>query len=57
MVEDIADRLRSAAADTAIPADARVLMAEAAGTIEILRIMVGIREEIEFEDMPAKGRA
>ena len=52
---DILERLWAAAAK-ADPVDAPLLL-EAAKTIETLRTLVGIREEIELEDEEPQGHA
>ena len=57
--EDITIRLTVAALDAAAfdPAEIEALMREAVTTIELLRVMVGIREEIELEDIEPEGNA
>lgn len=56
---DLADLLDQAAeAPTELtPEQAAFLLREAAQMIRDLRILVGIREEIELEDIEPKGRA
>lgn len=57
--EDITIRLAMAALDTqdVDPADMEALLREAIKTIELLRVLVGIREEIELEDIEPEGNA
>ena len=57
--DDILIRLRAAATGVSdmLPTDVEALLIEAAETIETLRVLVGIREEIELEDMPPEGNA
>ncbi|WP_029073604.1 hypothetical protein [Kaistia adipata] len=55
--EDITIRLALAALDTedVDPAELEALLREAITTIETLRVLVGIREEIELEDIEPEG--
>jgi len=57
-MDDIIARLTDAGMKRA-EADPEIadLLAEAAEAIRDLRVLVGIREEVEFEDMPVAGRA
>lgn len=56
---DIVARLKSAAygADDMLIEDIEALFNEAAKQIETLRILVGIRQEIELEDAEPEGNA
>jgi len=56
---DIVLRLRDLAhqVDDVPVRDIVTALREAAETIETLRVLVGIREEIELEDMPPEGNA
>lgn len=56
---DILDEMREAAnglEDVPVE-DIEALLRRAIETIETLRVLVGIREEIELEDAPPAGRA
>ena len=57
--EDITIRLAIAALDPEVfdPAEIESLLREAIATIELLRVMVGIREDIELEDIEPEGNA
>lgn len=52
---DIVDRLRMAASFAASD-ERRALLIDAAEAIETLRILVGIREEMDLEDTEPEGR-
>ena len=56
---DLIDRLREAAngADDVAIEELEALLSEAAEAIETLRILVGIRAEVELEDAEPEGRA
>jgi hypothetical protein len=54
---DILIRLREAAAAIGIAPETRHLLLEAVETIETLRVLVGIRDEIELEDTEPEGHA
>jgi len=56
---DILVRLHSCAdaVDDVPVKDLEALLREAAETIATLRLLVGIREEVELEDMPPEGNA
>lgn len=58
-VSNIVDRLRRAAieADDMVMDDVVALFAEAAAVIEELRLLVGIRQEIDLEDAEPEGSA
>lgn len=55
--DDITIRLALAALDpeSVEPGDIETFLREAITTIELLRVMVGIREEIELEDIEPGG--
>jgi hypothetical protein len=57
--DDITIRLALAALDpeSVEPGDMEALLREAVKTIELLRVLVGIREEIELEDIEPEGNA
>lgn len=56
---DLVELLEAAAAspNEVTPEGMSFLLREAAEMIRTLRVLVGIREEIELEDMEPKGRA
>lgn len=57
--DDITIRLALAALDpqSVEPGDMEALLREAIKTIELLRVLVGIREDIELEDIEPEGNA
>ncbi|WEK50345.1 MAG: hypothetical protein P0Y66_22330 [Candidatus Kaistia colombiensis] len=58
-IEDITIRLAFAALDpeSVEPAEMESLLREAIQTIELLRMLVGIREDIELENIEPEGNA